>query len=688
MSFSIQRAVSDGTMTLLPVSIDYFDREEISVLFDGVLNARQWAWVGTTDKTLSFTPEVANTVEVMIVRSTDLAALRHQFSLGAQFTAESLDESLLQVLHIAQEAREGSNLGEIFQNLNFHGFKATNMGNGSDPGDAVNHAQMEAHDVTIVGYMNTTEGYKNAAAASASASAASAVDAADAAALIHGPSGAANVGYLPEGTGAVSTNVQNHLRHLDSKVISVTDAPFYAVCDGVADDTACVQAALDSLALTGGGCLHIPSGAVIGISETLFVGSNTRLIGEGLPVIKAITPFSGAMVQFGYTTDAVVSADTHACHHSSIEGVDVDGNNIVTGKDWDPTNSVAAALDSALVYVWRNSKYNRILNCKIHSAECDLVGAEDGSDFLEVRGNEVYDMWTTSATTQYASLMNIDGPENAIIEGNYIHTMTISGYAPASWGYGIRLHATDGAVVRDNRITAGYHNILVDGRKNLIENNNLSGSQQSGIVLYYNAFKCLYNVVIGNYIAATNRSIYEEDTGNTGYVGWNTIIGNTAINSAIDISTKGQGTTVLGNNIYSDAGVTLYPRMTILGVSNNHASSDFATGSWAPTVDNTSNVSGGAASGCRFTRIGNMVQVMGTVSFTVAATGAFELRLPLPVATTFANDYDAAGRHGDTFSVYGAVYALTGGTARLRLVGTATSTGAKTSRFTATYFIQ
>lgn len=173
MAFSIQRAVSDGTMTLLPISIEYFDREEISVLFDGVLNARQWAWVGTTDKTLSFTPAVANAVEVMIVRSTDLAELRHQFSLGAQFTAESLDESLLQILHIAQEVKEGSNLGEIFQNLNFHGFKAINMGNGSDPGDAVNHAQMEVHDATIVGYMNTTKGYKDEAAASAAAALAS-----------------------------------------------------------------------------------------------------------------------------------------------------------------------------------------------------------------------------------------------------------------------------------------------------------------------------------------------------------------------------------------------------------------------------------------------------------------------------------------------------------------------------------
>lgn len=171
MSYSIQRAVSDGTMTLLPVSIEYFDRDEISVLFNGVLNARQWAWVGTTDHTLSFTPAVANGMEVSVVRTTDLAALRHYFSNGAAFTAESLDESLLQILHIAQEAKEGANLGEIFQNLNFHGFKAINMGDGSDPMDAVNHRQMEVHDATIVGY-------KDAAAASAAAAAVSETNAA------------------------------------------------------------------------------------------------------------------------------------------------------------------------------------------------------------------------------------------------------------------------------------------------------------------------------------------------------------------------------------------------------------------------------------------------------------------------------------------------------------------------------
>lgn len=174
MSYSIQRAVSDGSMVLLPISIEYFDRSEISVLFDGVVDARQWAWVGTTDTAISFTPAVANLVEVSVRRTTDISVPRHQFSQGALFTTESLDDDIRQVLHIAQEAKEGSGIGEVYQNLNFHGFKAINMGNGSDPGDAVNHAQMQVHDGVIVGYMNAADASADAAAASAVAAAASA----------------------------------------------------------------------------------------------------------------------------------------------------------------------------------------------------------------------------------------------------------------------------------------------------------------------------------------------------------------------------------------------------------------------------------------------------------------------------------------------------------------------------------
>jgi hypothetical protein len=90
---------------------------------------------------------------------------------------------------------------------------------------------------------------------------------------------AANVSYLPAGTGAVATTVQAKLR----ESVSVKD--FGAVGDGVADDTAAIQAALNAGSSTGAP-VYLPPGTYL-ISSTLtiqagvrFFGANGRLTGS------------------------------------------------------------------------------------------------------------------------------------------------------------------------------------------------------------------------------------------------------------------------------------------------------------------------------------------------------------------------------------------------------------------------
>lgn len=169
MAFSTQRVTSDGTLVLLDISIEYFDRSEIAVLFDGVVDVYPWAWVGTTEKKISFTPAVPDTVEVMLVRTTDLSAVRHIFTLGAKFTTQSVDEDLTQILHIAQEARENATIEEVFHNLNMHGYRIVSLGDGVDPQDAATVSQMVVHDAQIVAYKDAAQASAVAAAASAAA---------------------------------------------------------------------------------------------------------------------------------------------------------------------------------------------------------------------------------------------------------------------------------------------------------------------------------------------------------------------------------------------------------------------------------------------------------------------------------------------------------------------------------------
>lgn len=140
MALSTQRAVSDGTLALLDLSIEYLDRSEISVFFDAV-PATTWHWVGGTAKQIAFIPPVPNGVEVLVRRNTDITELRHEFSKGSAFTAETLDQDLKQVLHIVQEAKEAGMIGDLYTELDMHGYRIKNVGYAIEDTDALTLGQ-------------------------------------------------------------------------------------------------------------------------------------------------------------------------------------------------------------------------------------------------------------------------------------------------------------------------------------------------------------------------------------------------------------------------------------------------------------------------------------------------------------------------------------------------------------------
>lgn len=145
MAFSTQRAVSDGTLQLLMIEIEFFDKSEITAYFDNIPTT---AFVWATDKSIRFDVPVPNGIEVLVRRTTDLASPRHIFSDGAQFKASTLDEDFKQILHIAQEAVEGANVGDIYQPLNMHGNPILNVGPTTSDNDAVSLGQVKVESQT------------------------------------------------------------------------------------------------------------------------------------------------------------------------------------------------------------------------------------------------------------------------------------------------------------------------------------------------------------------------------------------------------------------------------------------------------------------------------------------------------------------------------------------------------------
>lgn len=144
MAYSTQRAVSDGTMTYLDLSIGYQSRTDIKVFYNDLpADPESWAWVGTTDKRIAFTVAVPNGIEVLVQRSTRLDRIINVFVGGAKFTNTTMDMNFEQVLFLTQEAVEGSALSDIFNDVDFHNYKIKNLGVATDPTDAITFGQVQ-----------------------------------------------------------------------------------------------------------------------------------------------------------------------------------------------------------------------------------------------------------------------------------------------------------------------------------------------------------------------------------------------------------------------------------------------------------------------------------------------------------------------------------------------------------------
>lgn len=143
MAFSNQRAVSDGTLQTVILSIAFFDKSEIRVYIDDQLQVLDLGYIWATSNSIQFPENLPHGSTVIIRRVTDISEMRHIFTAGAQFTNQTLDEDYTQILHIAQESVEGSYTTELFNDLDMHQYRVRNMAEAVLPGDAVPLSQVQ-----------------------------------------------------------------------------------------------------------------------------------------------------------------------------------------------------------------------------------------------------------------------------------------------------------------------------------------------------------------------------------------------------------------------------------------------------------------------------------------------------------------------------------------------------------------
>lgn len=111
VQYSIQKMVSDGTLSTIALGVQYLQRNDIYIRIageetpqSGASSGYTWSFVNNT--TLKILPVVPNGVEVVVYRRTDVDAMYNIYSQNAQFDEATIDENNQQLLYIAQEYLE------------------------------------------------------------------------------------------------------------------------------------------------------------------------------------------------------------------------------------------------------------------------------------------------------------------------------------------------------------------------------------------------------------------------------------------------------------------------------------------------------------------------------------------------------------------------------------------------------
>ncbi len=423
-----------------------------------------------------------------------------------------------------------------------------------------------------------------------------------------------NLGLIKaEGTDLFSRATYNkNLDLMDAKVAAIArfGAPVYnikgfdAVGDGLADDTASIQSALDAAERAGGGLVYIPSGTYK-ISSALVIASNVTLEGEGF---QSHIILNEPAKHIGIHNKNTTQGD----HNIQIRNLRLNGNGgdligandgiaFYSVSDFSITGCLIERFDGYNIVLWHKngidipcqrglvtnniSRNSSEMGIELYSAVdttvigniCEANGyhgiyAWNGSNRVTISGNLCQNNGKNGIHISGADAQTIGKTKGITITGNICHNNLIGG---------IQIENSSELELSDFVITGNC--ILSD------HNNTVTGVNTCGI----SAFLVNNLVVADNNISGYTYGIYIQGepegrqvsiTGNivtgAGYAGIRLYRTSGSVHTNIVSHNDSYGivltdvadTTVEGNTVYNNGRTGIYAHMLKLGCSNNTVS--------------------------------------------------------------------------------------------------------------------
>ena len=330
--------------------------------------------------------------------------------------------------------------------------------------------------------------------------------------------GAASIKYDPPFAGAVTSGytVSDKL----SQTVSVRD--FGAVGDGVTNDTAAIQAAINAVDSLGGGVVNFVNGKTYLVSALIRLKTNVSLAGNGCTISVNPLNYTGGITQFFgvFSTVNIIARPEPILWRIgtgviSYENIIIDGftfninrnGNVLTGGQMDVADINIVRFEDA-----RNCK---ITNCNFIDAE--TIANNNGNQVVYFVRSEQCEL--SSCYAEYTSVVYIAESKNCVVSGNNI---------PVSVGTSIETVAGQSHTISNNKLGITWwavSGIGINSNQCQINGNTIDEAPLTGITIghptvsgganYYNLpLTADYSSCNNNYIMSGGTT-----TVNHGYIG-------------------------------------------------------------------------------------------------------------------------------------------------------------------------